>query len=338
MKKFIFTLILTLSAHEAMAQKVLFVNDNDDVISNNDTLINSLKRSKYKNFDHYNIADSAGIVPTAMLMNKYDVVIWYTSTDGVGLRFWKDTSAINPNIKVFVDAGKSLWIIGQDLLYDAYGKAPIAFKSGEFTHDYMGILAYENQSYTDDGSLGVAQLDRSAVSSNTFPTKLQWIFSTLWYVDGCTLRNGVESIYKMGPSTYSLAGYDAMFYSKLQNKKVMTSLFDPSLINAPSSRVSFLNAGLDYLLLMANVREFGLPAVEVYPNPSQASAQMRGDFNLGDEVLIFNAFGQNVKTMKITRNANEVALDSKGFTNGQYFLQVKRDNQAIFQGKWMINN
>ena len=146
MKKLIFSLFICLLINASSAQKILFVNDNDDIVANSDTLINSLGRSKYKTFDHYNIADSAGIIPSAALMIKYDVVIWYSSTDGVGLRFWKDSSAINPNIKAFVDAGKSLWIIGQDVLYDAYGKAPLAFKPGDFTHDYMGILAYENQS------------------------------------------------------------------------------------------------------------------------------------------------------------------------------------------------
>lgn len=101
MKKLIFSLFICLLINASSAQKILFVNDNDDIVANSDTIINSLGRSKYKTFDHYNIADSAGIIPSAALMIKYDVVIWYSSTDGVGLRFWKDSSAINPNIKAF---------------------------------------------------------------------------------------------------------------------------------------------------------------------------------------------------------------------------------------------
>jgi len=336
MKKLIFSLFICLLINASSAQKILFVNDNDDIVANSDTLINSLGRSKYKTFDHYNIADSAGIIPSAALMIKYDVVIWYSSTDGVGLRFWKDSSAINPNIKAFVDAGKSLWIIGQDVLYDAYGKAPLAFKPGDFTHDYMGILAYENQSKSDDGDLGVAQLDRSASAPTNFATKLDWIFSTLWYVDGCTLRNGVESIYKMGPSGYILAGYDAMFYSKLQNKKVMSTLFDPALIKTPAQRVAFLNASLDYLLLMAKVRELSISNLKIVPNPSNQIAVMFGDFQQGDEIFVYNALGAMVKSKHIDNKVKNHSLNVQDLATGQYFIQVMRNASAIYAGKLTV--
>jgi hypothetical protein len=133
-----------------------------------------------------------------------------------------------------------------------------------------------------------------------------------------------------------LAGYDAMFYSKLQNKKVMSSLFDPALIKTPAQRVAFLNASLDYLLLMAKVRELSISNLKIVPNPSNQIAVMFGDFQQGDEIYVYNALGAMVKSMHIDNKVKNHSLNVQDLATGQYFIQVLRNASAIYAGKLTV--
>lgn len=156
MKNFFYSVVvvLLLTGNALRAQtSVLFVNDNNYLTYNTDTVLNDLHHTSYT-FDEYSIPLS-GSSPDSATLAGYDMVVWYASGDGVGLGFWRDGSLdANTDLLAYVQSGKKLWVIGQDLLYAMYGSAPDLMVANEFTYDYMGIDSYAHQSYADDNSAG----------------------------------------------------------------------------------------------------------------------------------------------------------------------------------------
>lgn len=288
----------------ASAQKALFVNDNGLNAVNSDTMLNALssvakKAAGISSYTHWNIKDSAGIVPNASQLLKYDLVIWYCSTDGVGLRIWNESTAGNPDLVSYIQSGRPVWVIGQDILYDQY-TAPTSFKSGEFAYDYLGLSSYNVQSYVNDNSKGVAQLDRLnwASASVNFPASIKWIFSELWYVDGCTPKSGVLELYKMGPEGYALEGAISMFHHLSTTSKisVMSSFFDLALIDSYKNRVEFLGAGIQYLLdkTSESHNSLGKTRWSIAPNPASSVKVTLLNINGASQVLVFDALGKKV--------------------------------------------
>lgn len=236
--------ILAVLGSTAFAQSILFVNDNDNVTYNTDTLVNDLEDAGFT-FDQYSIP-LAATSPDSATLAGYDLVIWYASTDGVNLGFWKDGSLdANTDLLAYVESGKKLWIIGQDLLYSMYGSAPDLMVANEFVYDYMGVDYYANQSYADDNGAGCPAV---YADTTAFADSLQWIFATNWYMDGVTARSGAESLYKMGPASYALKDYTSMLYFGTDSTQVMSTFFDPALIGTYEARTLFMQQSVNYLL------------------------------------------------------------------------------------------
>lgn len=228
----------------ASAQDILLVNDNDYITYNTDTIVSDLTAAGLS-FDVWSIPDSGGAYPTNLFMDAYDHVIWYASTDGVGLGFWDSGAQSELIDRVFT--GKHLWVIGQDLLYAQYGGAPVTFTNGDFAYDFMGLTAYDVQSYADDGALGCSAVYADAGVQGAFADSLAWIFPTNWYMDGVTMAPMSTPIYAMGPGTYALDGAVSMFHFAPTGFSVMNTFFDPALISTFESRVAFLVQTIQYM-------------------------------------------------------------------------------------------
>lgn len=320
MKKWILLFTLGLFTNLGISQNILVVNDNDNILYNTDTVLIALNNSAYSSYNYWSIPDSGGVYPNSAFLELYDLVIWYASTDGVGLAFWDGTNAGNSEIVSYVITGKPFWIIGQDVLYQMYGGSSASFTSGSFANDYMGIASYDNQSYADDGNLGVAQVDLTMGAPGNFANSLQWTFSTAWYVDGCTPSAGTISIYEMGPSGYVLAGSKSMFHNNQSGINVMSTFFDPALIDTRANRIAFFEAGINYLLDDLNVNaQTKSSEILVYPSPARDAVTIQAA-EIGTATFV-DLSGKQIMTNQLTIGKNNVAISN--LPPGIYIIQVK---------------
>ena len=155
------TLIANVITHFGRGIKILLVDDDNRY--NNEKIIEDGLTAAGASFSVFDCGNSSGMataVPSADTLKKYDLVIWFAGDDGKALALWNINDEDNPDLKAYLDAGnKKLWIIGSDWLYDRYGGAPDAFAAGDMCYDYFGIASYDIQTYKDDNSVGVTELD-----------------------------------------------------------------------------------------------------------------------------------------------------------------------------------
>jgi len=209
---------------------VLVVEDNTNVRV--DSITMAIDSCGYS----YTVYDATtNPAPSLEELSPYDLVLWYTSTSSGSLKLWDgDTNGeetINSAIKSYLDDGGMLWIVGTDFLYDMYGGAPDVFAAGDFVYDYLGIASYDSQSYADDGSLGVTELN--AISENGINTVsiASWNYSAMNYVDAMTPTATATAVYEMGPSDYALAGGVASIYNEKGDAKTLIFTADLALVN-----------------------------------------------------------------------------------------------------------
>lgn len=317
------------AGNAANAQNILVVNDNDYITYNSDTLRSALDHSMYSSYHYWSVPDSGGTGPTAAYMSGYDMVIWYCSTDGVALNIWDGSGTFgNSEVISYAGSGKPLWIIGQDILYQAYGAAPATIAAGDFADQVMGLTSYDVQSYADDGSTGCAQVEKVSGASALFPATLKWSFPTAWYIDGCTPGANTIALYQMGPSSYTLAGKKTMFHHQATGISVMSTLFDPALIDSFQHRVEFVQNSITYLWgATTHVADFQQNAnVSIYPNPAVSSFTVDIATMTGQDaaVYLYNVLGACVRQEKVPL-LNGCALASvslAGLPAGQYIVKV----------------
>ena len=321
-------------------QQILFVNDNDNITYNTDTIANDLSHTTYSGYHYWSIPDSVGATPSAVFMNTFDLVIWYCSTDGVGLKIWDASSTSgNSELESYASSGKHLWIIGQDMLYQKYTTGSV-FTTGEFAKDYMGLTSYDVQSYTDDASTGCPQMERSATASALFPALLKWQFATLWYADGCTPMATTKDIYKMGPSSYALNGRKSMFHNEAGGVSVMSTLFDPALIDTFVNRVDFLEKSITYILgtsSATNTLKYK-PTVILFPNPAQQEYSMAIEVSSKQNVVVVltDVMGRRIYADDVILNAgkNVVTKSIAEIAAGMYMVSVTdTEGQTLYSGK-----
>ena len=95
MKKLL-TLFAIVLFTQVKAQNILFVNDNDALAANTTSVLNALNSSTYSTYTYWSYPDSTTLL-TSAYMSTFDLVIWYASTDGVGLGIW-DGSAVGASV------------------------------------------------------------------------------------------------------------------------------------------------------------------------------------------------------------------------------------------------
>ena len=322
MKKLLY--LLTFVAFNAGAQNILLVDDNDNITDNSDTLIATLLQTDYSTFTVYNVTDSLGETPSSSLMEDFDLVIWYASTDGAGLGFW--TAADNGDLISYLAGGGRLWVIGSDLLYDEYPATPAAFAVNDFAYDFMGLASYDVQSYGNDGSLGVPQVDVTSAAPGYFADEIAWIFSTHWWVDGVTSRSGATDLYTMGPANYVLAGDVCMTHFTGPETNVLSTFFDPALINTRQNRAAFLEASIFYLLGTLGVDEASAQTISVYPNPATGQIKISSGSTSEAAFEVFSAAGTSVLTGKLING--EATADLSSLAPGLYLLKIAGNNQT----------
>jgi hypothetical protein len=322
-------LVLPLSGLQA---QVLFVNDNDNITFNTDTVLNDLAGTGIA-FDTYDIP-TMGVPPDASVLGNYPVIIWYCSGDGAGLGFWEP--GVQADLVDHTLAGNTLWVIGTDVLYAQYGGAPVSFTSGDFALDAMGLASYDVQSYGDDANTGCAQLDVAPGVASQFAPTLLWSFPAIWWADGCTPALDAEAIYTMGPSSYVLFGAQAMIHYHPAGTNVMSTFFDPALIDTYANRVLFLTQTLNYLGIAANVAEQNnTGALQLHLLPADNGGVVLSCTGNIRQVEVRSSNGQLLRSA-MAMGARSVELPGNDLCSGLHLVTVTTTSGQRISRKWAL--
>lgn len=271
MQKLIYFLLFSAITFSSEAQfKVMFVDDSGDGFGNSELLASALDSLGYD----YIYVDAYGnnLGPTANEMENYDLVIWHTSSWGAGLQLWGGNDTTNSQLYQYLtNPNASLWLIGLDFMYDRYGAAPVTFQQGDFPYDRLGIAKYLNQSYADDGGLGVPLVTPTTTSPITGLADINWQFSTLWYADGFELRPEATPVYLFGGPGYALEGQPTgVWFHASFGARVLTYGFDLSLassFDAIKTNVSTVLNWWEAELSAAPSPADAVASLQVSPNP-----------------------------------------------------------------------
>ncbi|TXB65546.1 T9SS type A sorting domain-containing protein [Phaeodactylibacter luteus] len=227
MMKSIFTFSLfLLGSLPLWAQlSILVVDDSADEFENTSFITLAVDSAGYE-YDLYDAA-AEGLPPSYELMSGYDLLIWHTSTDGVGLSLWAGMDEDNDALKLYLEEGGSLWLIGNDFLFDRYGVPPATFEPGSFPYDYLGISSYDAQAYGSDGGIGVSAAQLAENGPIAGLSSLSWQFETLWWPDAVTPADGAQAIYTMGGGAgYPLEGMPMATFYDNGTFKTLSYFFD----------------------------------------------------------------------------------------------------------------
>ncbi|MCE1169130.1 MAG: T9SS type A sorting domain-containing protein [Sphingobacteriia bacterium] len=314
--KSIFTSLLLFMTLMTSAQSfsILFVNDNRVNSSNTSLMLDNLTTAGYD----YTIFDCAveNRTPTAAEMGLYSLVIWYCSSDGVGLQLWNGNDTDNAELMAYLENGGLLWLMGTDMLYDRY-TVPTTFGQGEFAYDYLGIKEYAAQAYGDDGGLGVPQLDVQPTPVATL-SPITWMFTTAWWVDGIVGRTTAQPVYKMGPESYALSQYYSAIRFDSTNTRTVSFFFDPSIMDSDAHRVELMQQVIGYFMLTIGIDQQPsiLSDLTVYPQPASKESGL----------IIKNLPTDNLTTLKLSSVSGQTIISY--CTNGESSYRLSTDKLA----------
>ena len=328
--------------------EILLVNDNANGATRYLELDTTLTNLGYA-YDIYNTVITNDY-PDAATLSWYEMVIWYTGNDGFQLNLWDvaDTNnyKFNQPLVQYLDNGGTVWLQGLDFFYDIYGPAPDDFTEGQFIYDYMGVSSYHAQSYADDGGMGVPQLDVVPGSSICSFTPVQWVYSTMYYVDALEMAPSAQGIYTLGPDGYVFDEYYAGVYNEYEDSKILTFTFETARIDTEAHTDELFFEVIEFFRLYTGVPEISKtdksPSVQVYPNPVSDvvtfsnSLKKPSDIKLsiidftGRQVYFHNWGLQQPGECSI-----EVSTKKSNLPTGIYFYTLNINNQP-FTGKIII--
>jgi len=262
------SLLVTISNQGAASDfSVLLVNDNNNGTDRYEVIESSLINLNYI-YDIYNTINTQ-TYPDVITLSDYDAVIWYTGNDGVDLYLWDTTDVtdykFNDQLIQYIDAGGIVWLQGLDYMYDVFGYAPDLFTAGQFVYDYMGIEEYHAQSYTDDGGLGVPQMDIVEDNGIFSLTPVAWTYSTMWYADAFTLAENAHGSYMMGPDSYVFSDYYCGLYKyHNQDGLVMNFAIETARLDTQANTDILINQGLNFFSYFIDNAPFFVDDIDVF--------------------------------------------------------------------------
>lgn len=300
----------------AQAQlSILFVDDSADDFMNSANITNALDELSiaYTVYD----AQTEGTSPDLAIMSNYDLLIWHTSSWSENLYIWTGNQTVNTDLAAYLSNGGNIWLIGNDFLYDRIGSAPVAFSTGDFEYDYLGIETFDVETYNDDGETGVSLVVPSTGQPITGLNELDWIFATLWYADGVTPRINTVPIYSMGGDGYPLEGKTCGTWYDGGPYLALTYFFDLALASSDTKIQNNLEAVLGYFdsAVMADVRESNLPLTDLSLAPMPASEFTNIQFELTEATEL------TIQVVDLTGRPVAVLADNQRFFAGSHQLE-----------------
>ncbi len=322
MKKTITLFISLLAVMVSSAQmNVLFVNDNGVYPPNTETVLSTLNQTGHSITVFDAVAENRS--PELLEMQPYDLVVWYCGGDGVGRWFWNGTDSDNMQLKLYLEQGGRLWVMGTDLMYDRFG-TPWIFQSGDFVYDYLGVAEYHAQSYGDDGSLGVPQLDLAPGIDWLTTNPISWIYTTLWWVDAMVGAGESVQVYMMGPQDYVLSNYASAIYKDNGSFQALSFFFDPSLMDTEAHRLQLFSEVTTHFNNLVGATEMmeSTDHLFVFPNPAPSFVHISSTKNENESILLLDTQGRVIRELSPANEASSVVkLSLDGIAGGLYLIK-----------------
>lgn len=322
MKKTITLFFFLLAVMVSSAQmNVLFVNDNGVYPPNTETVLSTLNQTGHSITVFDAVAENRS--PELLEMQPYDLVVWYCGGDGVGRWFWNGTDSDNLQLKLYLEQGGRLWVMGTDLMYDRFG-TPWIFQAGDFAFDFLGVAEYHAQSYGDDGSLGVPQLDLAPGIDWLTLNPISWIYTTLWWVDAMVAAEGSGQVYMMGPQDYVLSNYTSAIYKDNGSFQTLSFFFDPSLMDNEAHRLQLFNEVTTHFNNLVGDPEIieSTDQLIVFPNPASSFVEISRSKNEKNSILLLNTNGSIIRELSPADEASSVVkLNLDGIAGGLYLIK-----------------
>lgn len=334
----IFTFLFAFAAitHLQAQFSVLFVDDTDDNFENAERFYESIEDAGYTPV--YYDAVEEGESPTVQYMEEFDLVVWHTAGDGVGLYFWNGDDTDNEDLMGYLDGGGKLWVVGLDFLFDRYGAAPVTFGPGDFAYDYLGLESHDVQSFANDGEIGAPSVVPDPNSPAAGLDTLTWEFETLWWVDGVSPRLGVDPVYRMGGEDYPLAGEICGTYRIGDGYIILAYYFDMSVTETADMRLENVIAAMAFLenISLSNGETQKLIYnAAVYPNPNRGSFSLELDLpqTAAISARLTDAQGREIKNIVPRQQfiAGKTVFQIESgldVSPGLYFVQILSDQHS----------
>ena len=346
--KYIYTLfiLLTFPLFNDAQKSVLFVDDSGDQFMNSQYLASTLDSLgiEYYYYDANGLNES----PFAEEMLAFDVVIWHTSSWGVGLHLWNKDKTLNPELVNYLNNPKAkFWLIGNDFMYDKYGTPVVDFNEGDFPYDFLGISQYKSQSYADDGKLGMPKatyMPTSGIGVND----LTWSVGNLWYADGFLLAPSATPVYMMdGENNYPLKS-EITGCSNITPAKghVLTYGFDLALaknFDMMKDNVSAVLNWFDGLATNNKIKSLSINSA-IFPNPTkgQFTIQLSSKADVQINIDLLDITGQFISSLDNGINVNStmsnIMVDvPSNIANGVYIIRLSSKDSLKYMKLIIVN-
>jgi len=326
------TMLLFLSILISFGQKsIIFIEDSADTFGNSRYLATALDSLALDYF--YYDTETSGI-PELEILTAFDLVIWHTSTWGVGLYFWVGSNTEEHLIKKYLDTpNANLWLIGNDFMFEKYNSAPDNFTQGSFPYDYLGITSYKAQSYGDDGGLGVPYLVPTSPNVIEDLTDIRWVFTHLNWADSYEIRETATPIFEFGDDNYPLkGGITGYFYPRENGSNVMTFGFDLSLCSSKDTMVNTVQKVTNFFFKVSSTNNITTEKqlFKVYPsiitNEVYILTNQNSSKNLS--MTLYNTQGQIAFQSKVDIYEGSVKNISipESLPKGIYYCTLSHEN------------
>lgn len=335
-KSTLLLIILLLGTLVSIGQiTAMFVNDESENEQNAMFIYETLKNHVPK-LVLFNAVDSARSPKTAE-MDLYQLVIWYCGSDAKDLYFWNGIDQQNLALVNYLDGGGNLWLMGSGFLNDSYPFTPVFFEPQMFVYDYLGIKTWFMETYTDDGGMGLPQMD-IADSNPLFTLTLEtlnWEDPPEPWVDACQLTNETEGVYLFGPDSFIYSGQCGAFYCTAGDLNNLTFTFDPARLDS-AGHINTLFAEIiafyDGILAIGDRAEGKNKLLAIYPNPAVSSVNLQINMDGEISIKLFDLIGNKVKDYSINSHGGEGVLSRLSLSDlpgGLYFLRVESPRSVI---------
>ncbi|MCB0430019.1 MAG: T9SS type A sorting domain-containing protein [Flavobacteriales bacterium] len=328
----LFLMLCTVFVSQAQLN-VLYVLDTDIDSTGNANLTAALTNSGC-NFTTFDAATDSVSPTFSTDMSDKDLVIWYTGSNGVGLQLWAGADTINTELYQYLNNGGSLWVIGNDFLYDLYDAPPVYFTPTDQASVLFGIDSYDVQSYGSDSNTGVSEMDVVSGQSITAQSPLTFIWATLWWADGVTPASGTQAVYEMGPGSYALSGAVSGTYYDNSVYKVLAYYFNAGVLGTQTSVDQAVKDVIDFFQTTGVPEQASAQSLLLFPNPVQDELHMFWSGRQAPQHMrIMDASGRIVREHTLAPHTSTVNM--RDLASGVYHVQVTlEDGQTV--GKTLI--
>lgn len=305
--------------------------DNSSISTVTSTMYDAITAAGYTystyDIDGFTVDGSDDPALTIDTLNKYDLVIWYCGRDASGLELWDNNDSDNEIIKSYLDNGGTMWVIGQDFLYDRYVSPTDNFSSGSFPYDYLGISQYSAQNNIN--LLNISDRWLYAVNDNGVSSiDLQFTYvSYSHYVDGVIpVVSGAKSVFEcdFSGTTYSTAVmYETADFS------VFSLFANYNLILETTAKDTLTKHVIDY---MFNFSYVAVDSVKITPAGPQTIITDEGTLQLSAMAYPDTAYYLGVDWSLIDNGvaatlSDEGLLTASGTVAGNGIVQVLATSQ-----------